>query len=219
MFLLRAEIPDVPGSLGTLAAAIGAAGANIEAIEIIEHGYDGIAIDDVLLDVPPYVMPDAVVSACHAVDGVRVLWISRYAAGASLSLDLETLEAVTADPPRALVTLVEQIPHTFRTDWAAWLQVDGDRVGVKAASPAAPDLDTATADWLVEEQSRRLEPPDDSDGWRNTLLVGVPLDGIPAMVVAGRHGGPEFLDSELARITHLTGLAASVQRAVRRVPR
>jgi hypothetical protein len=30
------------------------------------------------------------------------------------------------------------------------------------------------------------------------------------IVVIGRRGGPEFLDSELARLGHLAGLAASI---------
>jgi hypothetical protein len=31
------------------------------------------------------------------------------------------------------------------------------------------------------------------------------------VVVVGRHGGPEFLNSELARLGHMVSLAASVQ--------
>ena len=34
-FLLRVELPDVPGSLGRVATAIGEAGGDIEAIEIV----------------------------------------------------------------------------------------------------------------------------------------------------------------------------------------
>ena len=48
-FLLRVELPDVPGSLGALATALGTAGADIEAIEIVEHRAGGVAVDDVLL--------------------------------------------------------------------------------------------------------------------------------------------------------------------------
>ena len=39
-FLMRVSLPDVPGSLGAMASAIGAAGGNIEAIEIVEHRSD-----------------------------------------------------------------------------------------------------------------------------------------------------------------------------------
>ena len=83
-FLLRVELPDVPGSLGRLASAIGVAGGDIEAIEIVEKGLDGVALDDVLLEVMPGALPDSIVSACTALEGVRVLWISRYAAGGNL---------------------------------------------------------------------------------------------------------------------------------------
>ena len=52
-FLLRVELPDVPGSLGRVATAIGEAGGDIEAIEIVEHRPDGTAVDDVLLETAP----------------------------------------------------------------------------------------------------------------------------------------------------------------------
>ena len=88
-YLLRVELPDVPGSLGRVAGAIGEAGGDIEAIEIVEHRSEGTAVDDVLLEMAHGVMPDSVVYACNQLDGVRVLWISRYAAGlASCERDL-----------------------------------------------------------------------------------------------------------------------------------
>src|SRR5690606_15945026 len=117
-FLMRVELPDVPGSLGALATALGEAGADIEAIEIVEHRSDGFAVDDVLLELPQTVMPDALVTACHSLDGVHVHWISRYTAGANLSMDLEAVEAFTDEPDLAIERLVEVIPATFRTDWA-----------------------------------------------------------------------------------------------------
>src|SRR3954453_19029382 len=78
------ELPHVPGSRGRVATAIGEAGGDIEAIEIVEHRHDGTAVDDVLLEMAPGAMPDSIVSACNSVDGVNVVWISRYAAGGNL---------------------------------------------------------------------------------------------------------------------------------------
>ena len=100
--LLRVELPDVPGSLGRLATAIGSAGGDIEALEIVEKRHDGTAVDDVLLETPPGVMPDSIVSACNALEGVEVLWISRYAAAGNLFLDLEVVEELTLHPGEAL---------------------------------------------------------------------------------------------------------------------
>ncbi|MFA6577150.1 MAG: ACT domain-containing protein, partial [Nocardioides sp.] len=48
--MLRVKLPDVPGSLGRLATAVGEAGGDIEAIEIVEKHHDGTAVDDVLLE-------------------------------------------------------------------------------------------------------------------------------------------------------------------------
>jgi hypothetical protein len=210
-FLLRVELPDVPGSLGALATALGGAGADIEAIEIVEHRSDGRAVDDVLLELPNRVMPDQLITACHALDGVSVHWISRYTAGANLRMDLEAVETFTSEPERAIEHLVNVVPETFRTDWAMALhRVDGEpRVMVK--SRAAPKLVEEASSWLAIRSSRTLDPVPE---WESTLLAGSQAkdpSGHSFVVVVGRHGGPEFLASELARFGHMVSLAASVQ--------
>ena len=199
-FLLRVALPDVPGSLGRVATAIGEAGGDIEAIEIVEHRADGTAVDDVLLEAVPGVMPDSLVSACNALDGVRVLWVSRYAAGGGLFLDLEAVEELTAHPGAAMDRLVELLPATFRADWAA-------RVG-----PEGPIRSTGAAprhfDWVRVDKPVRLEAADGGD----TLLAAAPLAG-DELVVFARRGGPDILDSELARLGHLVALAVSIARS------
>jgi hypothetical protein len=212
-FLLRVELPDVPGSLGALATALGGAGADIEAIEIVERRSDGRVIDDVLLELPPRLMPDALITACHQLDGVEVHWISRYNAGANLSMDLEAVERFTAEPARAIAELIEVIPSTFRTDWAMALRrVDG-APAVLAKSATAPKLVPEAAGWLLIRTSKMLE---ELPVWDSTVLAASPAKdrrGEKFVVVVGRHGGPEFLASELARLGHMVSLAASVQTA------
>ncbi|MEO6473260.1 MAG: ACT domain-containing protein [Aeromicrobium sp.] len=210
-FLLRVELPDVPGSLGALATALGSAGADIEAIEIVEHRSDGVAVDDVLLEIPPSVMPDKLITACHKLDGVRVHWISRYNAGANLSMDLEAVERFTEDPAEAIAQLVEVIPATFRTDWAMAIhKVDGEPA-ILNKSATAPKLVDDAASWMGIRKAKVLA---DVAGWDSMVLAAVPFkdrSGKAFVMVVGRHGGPEFLKSELARLAHMTGLAASVQ--------
>ncbi len=211
-FLLRVELPDVPGSLGALASALGTAGADIHAIEIVEHrpGRSGVAataVDDVLLELPAHALPDTLVSACHKLDGVRVLWISRYNAGASLRLDLEAVEAMTQEPKNSVARLIDTVPQTFRCDWALAVRprLDG-ATELVGASPTAPDLPVDADQWLASVDSpRRL---DEHPAWEGTVLAAAPLgDGV---VVLGRRGGPDVLDSELARFGHLCGLAAAI---------
>ena len=199
-YLLRVELPDIPGSLGRVATAIGMAGGDIEAIEIVEKRHaEGTAVDDVLLETAPGAMPDSIVSACNALDGVQVLWISRYAAGGNLFLDLEAVEELTADPEGSLNRLVELLPVTFRADWGARVsKVDG----VVHATPAAP----SDLEWHQIERAALLESADE-----NAVVAGARLNKSEIMVI-GRRGGPEFLDSELARLGHLVGLASSIAR-------
>ena len=203
-FLLRVELPDVPGSLGRLATAIGEAGGDIEAIEIIEKGLDGLAIDDVLLELTPGALPDAIVSACTALEGVQVLWISRYAAGGNLFLDLEAVEDLTAHPERSLDRLVDLLPVVFRCDWGARVHRSH---GVVHASEAAPE----DVPWVpVDQATTRVEVEDDVN-----LACATRVDD-DEIVVMARRGGPEFLDSELARLGHLTGLALSIAQPTAR---
>ncbi|MDQ3627827.1 MAG: ACT domain-containing protein [Actinomycetota bacterium] len=211
-FLMRVELPDVPGSLGALASAIGAAGGNIEAIEIVEHRRDGVAVDDVLLDMPPTVMPDTVVSACHRLDGVRVVWISRYAAGASLRMDLEAVESLTSDPGSARERLVELVPVTFRCDWALGLRRTPGGVVVTASTDTAPDVPVDAEQWVGLRSAQHLPSV---PGWDSTVLAAVPVGGPEDSVVFGRRGGPEILSSELARLAHLAALAVSISDAAR----
>lgn len=210
-FLLRISLPDVPGSLGAVATALGSAGADIEAIEIVERRADGIVVDDVLLQLPPSVMPDALITACHLIDGVEVQWISRYTAGASLTMDLETVEAFTAEPDHAIERMVELLPQTFRADWALALHGDNGSPQILAASATAPELVPEASEWLAIEVPQRLAQ---ISAWASTDLVGLPARDRTSrsfVVVVGRHGGPEFLTSELARLGHLVALAAATQ--------
>lgn len=217
-FLLRVELPDIPGSLGALATALGSAGADIEAIEIVEHRQDGTAVDDVLLELPPHVMPETLITACHKLAGVNVQWISRYNAGASLSMDLEAVEMFASEPERAIEHLVRLIPGTFRVDWAVALRRPDESEAsagpvVMFQTDIAPELVPEASAWLDIRSAHTLDPV---EAWSNTVLAGTHAksrDGSSFVVVVGRHGGPEFLASELARLGHMVALAASVQTA------
>ena len=161
-FLLRVQLPDVPGSLGRVASAIGEAGGDIEAIEIVDKSVDGTAVDDVVLTMMPGAMPDSVVSACNALDGVIVLWISRYGAGGNLFLDLEAVEALTAEPEDAIARLVELLPMTFRVDWAVRL----------ADEQIVQTTEGAPAQIVVRRPAQATRIADDGDLVRCAVAAG-----------------------------------------------
>jgi hypothetical protein len=209
--LLRVSLPDVPGSLGRVASAIGLAGGNIEAIEIVEHRSDGVAVDDVFLSMADGVMPDSVVSACTQLDGVEVIWIQRYGAGGGLFLDLELVEEMTNRRADARNVLVDALPSTFRVDWAARLRPEAGGIGVVRRTTAAPESIPAEVTWPETlTHGMRLQVP---EPWDSVIAAGCPLGHDGDLVVIARRGGPAILDSEIARLSHLCALADSIAGA------
>ena len=130
-----------------------------------------------------------------------MLWISRYLAGGNLFLDLEVVESLTAEPETALDRLVELLPVAFRCEWAARVKVGSRRLRASSTRARArrPVIDL--------KPTTGLEVQTLGDD-----LVAIAPVGHKRMVAIGRRGGPEFLDSELARLGHLVGLATSIAR-------
>ena len=209
--LLRISLPDVPGSLGAVAAAIGVAGGNILAIEVVEQ-QEGQAVDDVFVEFLPGVMPDMVVSAVHRLDRVKVVWVSRYPAAGTLQLDLEAVEEITDDPDSAFETLARVVPRAFRADWAMVVVRRGESLRSLAASQGAPTLPpSAHSVWFPLMRTQRLLAGAGWDGWGSTVVAAAPIGADDTAVIFGRHGGPDVLSSELARLGHLAALTASIR--------
>jgi hypothetical protein len=210
VFLLRLVLPDRPGSLGVVASALGEVQADIHAIEIVEHRREnGTAVDDVVVDLPPGVLPDRLVSACNGVPGVEVIWFSRYGAGGGLHMDLEAVEQMTSAPPEAIDILVEQAPSVLHADWAALLDGTGGEIKVALETSATPEFGDLVNQWLPLEKATILVSPD-SKGLAESVLVAAPLESGRRVLVIGRRGGPEFLGSEVARLSYLANLAVTI---------
>lgn len=208
VFLMRVSLPDVPGSLGAVATAMGSVGADILAVEIVEK-HRGTAVDDFVVGMPPDGLPDTLISACQGLEGVTVEWISRYPEGGGLQSDLETLERMTNDPDHAAETLVASAPAVFRSQWAVLVEVQPDgRAIATFNTPMAPDLDSDRLKELAPfDESHRLDLPGDwLPGYGDSVGVVAPL-GESRAIVIGRLGGPTYLDSEVARLRHLARLA------------
>ncbi|MFC5263412.1 amino acid-binding protein [Kribbella qitaiheensis] len=211
MFLLRLIIPDRPGSLGTVATALGEVAADIHAIEIVEHRREnGTAVDDIVVDLPPGVLPDRLVSACNSVPDVEVIWFSRYGAGGGLHMDLEAVEQMTSAPAEAVDILVEQAPAVLHADWAALLDGTGSEIKVALETSATPEFGQLVDQWLPLEKATTLVAPDHK-GLAESVLVAAPLESNRRVLVIGRRGGPEFLGSEVARLSYLASLAVTIR--------
>ena len=67
-YLLRVLLPDRPGMLGAVATALGEAGADILSVDVVERSA-GVAVDDLIVELPPGKLADSLVSAAVSVPG------------------------------------------------------------------------------------------------------------------------------------------------------
>ena len=70
---MQISLPDRPGSLGTIASAIGAAGADIRGLTVIK-AEDGKGYDDITVAVPG-TDPSDLVNVLNSIGGVEVISI------------------------------------------------------------------------------------------------------------------------------------------------
>ena len=109
--------------------------------------------------------------------------------------------------------LAAELPRVFHSGWAVVLTGSAP-CEVLAASDAAPSFDGMTLPWMPLTGPRLLPSEADwlPERWREMALemMATPFGDPGTAVVIGRSGGPAFRRSELLRLVHLTGIAASV---------
>ncbi|MCF6505910.1 ACT domain-containing protein [Blastococcus sp. MG754426] len=216
-YLLRLVLPDRPGVLGAVATALGLAGIDIVSLDVLERG-NGIAVDDVVVDLPGDRLPDSLITAAQTVPGVQVESLRPFAGPLDTHRELDLLDALARGdrPPTALLT--ESLPRVFHSGWVVILDDSGQPApladgAVLAASEAAPSFAHLTLPWLPLTGPRLL-PSDEPwlpERWQEMAIemMAVPY-GAGRAIVLGRSGGPAFRRSELLRLAHFTGIATTV---------
>ena len=217
-YLLRLVVPDRPGILGAVATALGTAGVDIVSVDVLERG-NGVAVDDIVIDLPPDRLPDGLITAAEAVEGVQVESIRPFSGPLDTHRELELLEALSraaspSSPGLAVKLLAAELPRVFTSGWAAVLSPGDGGAEVLAASDAAPGFEGMALPWLPLDGPRLLPSEDEwlPERWREMAIemMATPFGTPRTAVVIGRSGGPAFRRSELLRLVHLTGIAATV---------
>ena len=214
-YLLRVVLPDRPGMLGALATALGEAGADILSLDVVERGPEG-AVDDLVVALPPGGLADRLLTAARSVDGAVVEHLRPHHGATDLHPDLALVDALAAEPARALLLLVEHCPAVFRAGWSA--VVERGPAGARAlhATSGAPAL-PPDLPWLPLPGARRLDARADDvpHDWRalGTELAAAPVGRPDLALLLGRPGGPAFRASEVLRLAHLAGITATVLSA------
>jgi hypothetical protein len=215
-YLLRIQLVDRPGSLGSLAVALGSVGGDILSLDVVERS-SGYAIDDLVIDLPLGAMPDTLITAAESLPGVRVDSVRPHTGLLDAHRELELLDHVAAagDKESKLQVLVDEAPRVLRVSWCTVLHGSQGELLPLASSPGAPETRADSAPWLPIEQAVPLDGTADwvPQAWRDmdTTMVAAPLGDPHTAVVLGRPG-PEFRPSEVARLGYLAGIVATMLR-------
>ena len=213
-YLLRLVVPDRPGILGAVATALGDAGIDIVSLDVLERGH-GVAVDDVVVELPRDRLPDSLITAAQAVPGVQVESLRPFAGPLDTHRELELLEFLARAPEGTSAKLLAaELPRVFHSGWAVVLEAADGGWEVAAASDAAPTFGGVELPWMPLHAPTLLPSEADwlPERWREMALemMASPYGGPGCAVVLGRSGGPAFRRSELLRLVHLTGIATTV---------
>ena len=213
-YLLRLVVPDRPGILGAVATALGDAGVDIVSLDVLERG-QGVAVDDVVVELPRDRLPDTLITAAQSVPGVTVESLRPFAGPLDTHRELELLESLArAAEGTSAKLLAAELPRVFHSGWAVVLETAGDGWQVAATSDAAPTFDRVSLPWMPLFAPTQLPSEAEwlPERWREMALemMASPYGGPGCAVVLGRSGGPAFRRSELLRLVHLTGIATTV---------
>ncbi|HEY6423112.1 MAG TPA: ACT domain-containing protein [Pseudonocardiaceae bacterium] len=214
-FLIRIQLPDRPGALGAVATALGKVGGDILSLDVVERR-SGLAIDDLVVELPSGRQPDVLITAVESVEGVEVDAVRPWAGVLDTHRELELIEEVAADPGHGLQTFTDGVSKIIRAGWAVVLTAKGDEMHRVTGSAAAPETLTVHLPWWPLRRATILDGDDPwvPLPWRElgTELAASPLGGPRRALLVGRPGGPTFRAAEVARLEHLAGIVAVVLR-------
>lgn len=183
--VVRVWLPDRPGALGLVASRIGAIGADIVGVDVLERS-EHVAVDEFAVVIASTDLIKLLVREIEEVDGASVEQWDRVDRFPDARLDaLETVERVfDADTAAALwCRLVERVRSEFGTDWAVVLR---DTLVLAQAGDTTPDgfvLDAlATGIGASPTVAAGDSGPED--------LAVAPLPANDAVLLIGRDGHP-----------------------------
>lgn len=217
-YLLRIQLPDEPGSLGYVAAALGEVEGDIRSVDVVHHGTDGVVIDDIVVDLPTGLLPDTLITAAQSISGVEVDSIRPFSGSVDrrgqIAL-LATFSQHTSNLDRALRDMVDGLPQTMTAGWAIILGEHGDGQWVRRASSiAAPEDNGRSLPEAPIDSARNLDP--EAESWlpadwtvMDSSIAATPM-GKGLVLIIGRPGGPDFLPSEVEHLGRIGTIVGAI---------
>ncbi|RFS82901.1 amino acid-binding protein [Actinomadura spongiicola] len=219
---IRIRLPDRPGSLGQVARTLGAAGADVVQMAVLERD-NGRAMDDFTVVWPVGAGLERLTEGLGAVPGVEIIGVWPTVEPQGAFPDAAVIGQIAAVPERGAEILADAVPAILSADWAGLAEVtmDGDAVlvhasvGGHAGAPEgaegrlAPGGVTAELPLLAPLRPRAFTAPD------GTRFAVCPLAGGTVALIVARVEAPPFHRTEVSRLEQLAEAADAVLAGAR----
>jgi hypothetical protein len=210
LYLLRVSVPDRPGALGALASAIGDAGGDITAVDVVERGLSA-AIDDVLVETPDATSADTILAKLNALPAIEIEAWQPFTEGDQLRDGLDIVDGLGSTASRALAAITRIAPAVLRARWVVIVDQVNSGVAITQASAGAPWVRWSALPWLPLPSAAIVDAdpawlPHDWGG--DPQLAAAPIGGSAMVLLAVRPTGPRFRPAEIAKLANLAAIAA-----------
>ncbi|MFC5753948.1 ACT domain-containing protein [Actinomadura rugatobispora] len=201
---IRVRLPDRPGSLGKVARILGAAGADVAQMAVLERD-NGRALDDFTVAWPAGAGIDRLCDGLASIPGVDIVGIWPTAEPQGAFPDAALIGQLAAVPERGAVTLADAVPALLSADWA----------GLAEIAPEGAALVHASLGGLAGMELPPLEPVrarafTAQDGTQFALCPIATASGATQVLVVARTGAPPFHRTEVFRLAQLVSAAEAV---------
>ena len=205
-YVLRLWLPDFPGTLGRVAAAIGQAGGDVIGIEILERGA-GMAIDELIVVIPSDAenAMEQLIAEVSQVEGVAVEDIHTVALDRpdQSVLALDTAARIMESPRNErLEATCELVREMLESDWCTIMRRD-------TAIPLAVSGDVPDLPWVIAFLAGTTHLAGDAAHEHTPAdIAWAPLDLLDAVIVIGRIRGA-FRLRERQHVTLIARIVSS----------
>lgn len=212
----RISVPDRPGMLGQVTTALGAVGADIVTMMVLES-QAGRALDDLVVDVRDANAAERVRRELIGVSGVQVVAVQHPVPPTTGHTAMELLAQVVSqvrtddDPDRALRTLVDGAPGALGADWAVVMEFDphGEPARPLVMSPRCPGADHVVFGTPLRLAVVRVGAPGAEAPYAGAALVPLGRRTTLGLLLV-REDGPAYHRAELWRLEQFGQVVGAV---------
>ncbi|MCW2902855.1 MAG: amino acid-binding domain protein [Streptosporangiaceae bacterium] len=222
---IRVRLPDRPGSLGKVARVLGASGADVVQMAVLERDA-GRALDDFTVAWPSGAGVDRLRDGLACVPGVEIIGVWQTLEPQGAFPDAALIGQLAGNPGGGLRILTDAVPAILSADWAALLRPGVTGRPAAPVPPQPPGPESSPAGPVVVHTSlgvfAGIDVPDVHPlrpraftGEDAVEYIVAPVGESGLVLLMARTGAPPFHRTEVFRLAQLISAAEAVLGAGR----